>query len=130
MCPGMPHPRWLPYPPLISAFRARFEEKLGRSVDTQFWRDTGKVWHFQRLVSMDSLQDYRYFEKLYDLVYEPDKPANVAAVIRQRCCSKSNQRELVLLWEDDHSPAETARREKEHFIDYYARRTKRPLRGS
>lgn len=111
--PGMPYPRCLADPSLAAAFRPGFEEKGGR-VGPQFWEDSEKIWHFQRLVFMDSLQDYHNFEELYNLVYKPDQPVNIAALVRQQYASESNQKELALLSEEDRCVADVEREEREY----------------
>ncbi|MBE3049219.1 hypothetical protein IMZ48_43320 [Candidatus Bathyarchaeota archaeon] len=114
-CFGMPNPRFLPDPPLIAAFRAGYEERLGRSIDPRFWEDTMKMWNFQRLVSMDSKHTYHHFAALYDLVHKPDEPVNVAALVRQQHASESSQELLKELSEDDEDRAKIAQAEKDYF---------------
>lgn len=52
--PGMPYPRCRAGPSLAAAFKGGFEGKGGH-IEPQLWEDSEKIWHFQRLVSMDSL---------------------------------------------------------------------------
>lgn len=66
-------------------------------MEPQFWEESEKIWHFQRVVFVDSLQDYHHIEELYNLVYKPDQHVNVANVVRQQHASKSNRTELALL---------------------------------
>lgn len=88
-CPGMPHPRCRPDSSPVPAFRSRFEERSDCKIDPQLWHHTEVVWSFQRLVSVDSLQDYHYFEKLYELVNKPDEPVNIAVMVRKQHASES-----------------------------------------
>lgn len=60
---GMPYPRCLPGPSLVASFRAGFKHEYG-DVPFSYWEDVEKIWHFQRLVYMDSLQDYEHFAEL------------------------------------------------------------------
>ncbi|CAK7271447.1 hypothetical protein SEPCBS119000_004609 [Sporothrix epigloea] len=56
---------------LVAAFRSGFCQR-DQSVEPEQWRTADKIWHFTRLVSMRTLQDYTHFKALYDLVYEND----------------------------------------------------------
>lgn len=111
--PGMPYPRCPADPSLVAAFKAGFEGKGGR-VEPQLWEDSQKIWHFQRLVCMNSLQDYHHFEEPYKLVYH-GQPVNIAALIRRQSSSHSNQKELALLSEDDRCAADVECEEREYF---------------
>lgn len=86
--PGMPYPRCRAGPSLAAAFKGGFEGKGGH-VEPQLWEDSEKIWHFQRLVSMDSLQDYYHFEELYNLVYKAGQPNDIAALFRQQYALES-----------------------------------------
>ena len=112
--PGMPYPRCQSGPSLVAAFEDGFEGKGGH-VDPQLWEDAEKLWHFQRLVFIDSLQNYPHFEELYNLVYKADQPIDIGALFRQQYALESNQKELVLLSEEDQCVADIEREEREYF---------------
>ena len=113
--PGMPYPRCLADPSFIATFRPGFEEKAGR-VKSQFWEDSGKGKHFQLLIFMDSMQDYRHFEELYKLVYKPDQPVNIAALVRKQHTFESNQKEPALFCKEDRCIADVDRGDRECFV--------------
>ncbi|KAK7417574.1 hypothetical protein QQZ08_011579 [Neonectria magnoliae] len=69
--PGMPYPRELPDQSLVTSYRVGYEQT---SAQKPSWEDTEKVWHFQRLLCMDSLQDYSHFQRLYSLVAKEELP--------------------------------------------------------
>lgn len=116
--PGMPYPRCHTDPSLVVAFKDGFEGK-GGTIASQLWEDSEKIWHFQRLVFMDSLQDYHHFEELYNLVYAADRPTDdIAALFRQQYAIESNQKELVHLSEEDQCAADVEREERKYFSSY------------
>jgi serine/threonine protein kinase len=76
MTPNLPHPRDEIDTTLVRAFRAGFAHHFSRgkdiSIDPELWDSTQRAWLFSRLVTLDGLQDYRYFSELYASVYKPE----------------------------------------------------------
>lgn len=72
--PGLPCPKIWPGQSLAASYRRGFEQDTGQK---QQWEGTETVWYFQRFLSMDSYQDYHYFDRLCTLASENEgQPAD------------------------------------------------------
>jgi hypothetical protein len=119
MTPSLPHPRDEVDPTLVPTFRASFTHQFfeGKAVklDPEFWDSTRRAWLFTRLVTLDGLQDYRYFTELYALVYKPEGEINVPRLFR------GAQKEIEFvelartLAEEDRPVSEIKRDEEDYF---------------
>lgn len=72
--PGLPYPRIWPGQSLAATYRRGFEQHTGQM---QQWEGTETLWYFQRFLSMDSYQDYHYFDRLCSLATKnEERPAD------------------------------------------------------
>jgi hypothetical protein len=117
--PSLPHPRDDVDTTLVPTFRASFTRQFfeGKDIklDPEFWDSTRRAWLFTRLVTLDGLQDYRYFTELYALVYKPEDEINVPRLF------KGVQKEMEFvelartLAEDDRPVSKIKRDEEDYF---------------
>ncbi|PVH75188.1 hypothetical protein DL98DRAFT_427920, partial [Cadophora sp. DSE1049] len=119
--PSLPHPRDEVDATLIPTFRASFTHHFleGKDIklNPEFWETTRRAWLFSRLVTLNSLQDYRYFTELYMSVYKPDDDINVPRLFKDVQKEEEFVELAAKLAGDDRS-AEEIQREEEEYFDY------------
>lgn len=106
MIPNLPHPRNEIDITLATAFR------VGIDLDPILWDSTRRMWLFSRLVTLDGLQDYRYFNELYTSVYGPD---NIPKLFKRVQKEQEFLDVAAELAEDDLPAGEISMAEKEYF---------------
>jgi hypothetical protein len=84
--PCFPHPRSDIEPALVEDFRSSFTRHFSRGknikLNPEFWDYTRRLWLVMRLITLDGLQDYRYFTELYTLAYQPDTEISVPRLFK------------------------------------------------
>ncbi|KAF8851886.1 hypothetical protein BDZ45DRAFT_131931 [Acephala macrosclerotiorum] len=119
MTPGLPHPRDQINATLASTFRASFPHPFFQGHDIkigpEFWKSTRQAWLFTRLVTLDGLQDYRYFTELYASVYSPDDEINIPMLFKDVQKEKQFVELARTLAEDDLSESKIQRDEEDYF---------------
>ncbi|TVY13106.1 hypothetical protein LARI1_G008763 [Lachnellula arida] len=121
--PSLPHPRDEVDTTLVPTFRASFTRHFLRGKDIklnpEFWDSTRRAWLFLRLVTLDSLQDYRYFTELYMSVHKPEDDIDVPRLFKDVQKEEEFVELATTLVEDDRSADEIQKDEEEYF--YYSR---------
>jgi hypothetical protein len=117
--PSLPHPRDEVDTTLDHTFRASFTHQFFQGKDAkpdlEFWDSSRRVWLFTRLVTLDGLQDYRYFTELYALVYKAEDEINIPRLF------KGVQKEIAFvelartLAEDDRPASKIKEDEEDYF---------------
>ena len=117
--PSLPHPRDEVDTTLVPTFRASFTDHFLQGKDIklnpEFWDSTRRAWLFSRLVTLDSLQDYRYFTELYVSVYKPEDDIDVPRLFKDVQREEEFVELATTLAEDDRSADEIQRDEQEYF---------------
>lgn len=117
--PGMPHPRDEVDSTLIPFFRAGFTNQFfqGKDIilDTQFWESTRRSWLLTRLVTLNDLQDYRYFTELYALVFTPKEEVNIPKRFKELLKEDEFVKLAKTLAEDDLDEDKMKRDEEDYF---------------
>ena len=71
---------------LAPTLKANFTRHLfqGKDIkaDSEFWDSIRRAWLFTRLITLDGLQDYRYFTELYASVYKPEADIDVPKLLK------------------------------------------------
>ncbi|KAF4630908.1 hypothetical protein G7Y89_g7225 [Cudoniella acicularis] len=108
--PGLPHPRDEADTTLAPTFRASFIQHFLQGKDfklnAEFWDHTRIAWLFLRLVTLDSLQDYRYFTELHSLVYKQKEDIDVPRLFNNVRKEEEFIKLAATLAEDDRSAEE------------------------
>ena len=116
MTPSLPHPRDEIDTTLADAFRVGFSHDFGRKegidLDPVLWDSTRRTWLFSRLVTLDGLQDYRYFNELYTSVYRSD---NIPKLFKRVQKEQEFVDVAAELAKGDLSAGEISMAEKEYF---------------
>lgn len=119
MTPGLPHPRDEVDATLVSSFRTSFTHPFcqGNNIelDPEFWNATRQAWLFTRLVTLDGLQDYRYFTELYASVYGPEDEINIPRLFKGTQKEEDFVELARTLAEDDLSESKIQRDEEDYF---------------
>ncbi|KAK0120437.1 hypothetical protein ONS96_010651 [Cadophora gregata f. sp. sojae] len=117
--PSLPHPRDEVDSTLVPAFRSNFTHHFLQGKDVkfnqEFWDSTRRAWLFSRLVTLDSLQDYRYFKELYMSVYELEDGVEIPRLFKDVQRQEEFVQLAATLAEDDRSVDEIRRDEGEYF---------------
>lgn len=121
MTPNLPHPRDEVDAKLVRAFRASFAHHFGHDIDSELWDSTQRTWLFTRLVTLDDLQDYRYFSELYALVYNPETRISVPKLFRMVREKEEFVETAKILAADDRPAEEIKRKEEDYFSSGYSR---------
>jgi hypothetical protein len=105
---------------LVDAFRAGFERELDGQppVEPQTWKRADMMRLLDRLFRMLSIRDYHDFATLYALAHqkrEGQVEEYLPALFNERARCSENKRLLEELKDDDLSPEEVAREERESF---------------
>lgn len=119
MTPSLPHPRDEFDTTLVPSFRASFIYHFfqGQDIklDSEFWDSTRRAWLFTRLVTLDGLQDYRYFTELYASVYKLEVDIDVPRLFKDVKKEEKFVELATVLAEDDRSANEIRRDEEDYF---------------
>ena len=121
--PGLPHPREETAPSLTKVFRNGYEEDqhfVGGILKTEtghshtIWDRCRSIWHFTRLVNLDSLQDFYHFTELYTSVSK-EREVNVPTLLQAVQATGEFSNKARSLAADDQSPNDIERRETDYF---------------
>ncbi|KAH6985485.1 hypothetical protein EDB80DRAFT_822257 [Ilyonectria destructans] len=86
--PGMPHPRDEPSPSATASFRTGFRNHIGTAdgANSTLWSLRREDMAFHARVKMDSLDDFRHFSALYDLISNAsvDSPLKYVRGLQQK----------------------------------------------
>ncbi|TVY40200.1 hypothetical protein LOCC1_G006692 [Lachnellula occidentalis] len=127
--PSLPHPRDEVDTTLVPTFRASFMDHFLQEKDIKlspkFWDSTRRAWLFSRLVTLDSLQDYRYFTELYMSVYKPEDDIDVPRLFKDVQREEGFVELGTTLAEDDRSADKIQKDEEEYF--HYSRSEKEAI---
>lgn len=115
--PGLPHPRDGVDPALASIFRDSFTRSLfpesDAELDSSLWDSSRRAWLFTGLVTLDGLQDYRYFTELYASIYQLDE--NIPRLFKGMLKEGEFIELSAILAEDDLPASKTQSDEKSYF---------------
>ncbi|KAF4947148.1 hypothetical protein FGADI_10604 [Fusarium gaditjirri] len=108
---------------LTAAYRSGFIREATKKAqdlpDSVLWETSERIWYFIRLTRLLSKNDYRLFEKLFQLVYEKDTFADrregILELFHERASRDKNVRLLGKLQEDDLSAEELQEKERACF---------------
>ncbi|KAL8751241.1 MAG: hypothetical protein Q9199_006556 [Rusavskia elegans] len=131
IAPGLPQSRDEMDPSLLHAFQDGFRraamadsQQDGTGTETaldKMLSCSRPVWLLSRILSLDSETDHRLLSDLWDLNRSPGE--DMAETFRLRQSSKDYLALHRELKEEDQSPAEIARRERDYFRDEVERET-------
>lgn len=114
--PNLPHPRDEIDTKLADIFKTslsvHFGGEGGMGLDPAVWNSARRAWLFSRLVTLDGLQDYRYFEELYTSVYKRENIPKLFEGIRKQQDFVDMARKLA----EDDLPEGTVKEQEEDYF--------------